>query len=238
MTAGARAARRVGRLRAVPRPVRRVARRRRRRGGRAARRQRRRQDHRRPGGDRAGRARPAGRCCVDGDDLTGRAAHRFARAGVAHAPEGRSVFATADGRGEPRALVPASRGAGRASPAALDQAFELFPVLGRAPPPAGRHPVRRRAADAVDGPGAGRGAQAARRRRAVARAWRRSSSTRSTPASTGSASAGTSLLIVEQHVGHALALCDRVVLLDHGAVSWEGSPADAGDRVVTKVFEH
>ena len=50
--------------------------------------------------------------------------------------------------------------------------------------------------------------------------------------------AGTSLLIVEQHVGHALALCDRVVLLDHGAVSWEGSPADATERVVTKVFEH
>ena len=48
---------------------------------------------------------------------------------------------------------------------------------------------------------------------------------------------GTSVLIVEQQVGHALALCDRVVLLDHGAVAWEGIPADAADRVVTKVFE-
>jgi branched-chain amino acid transport system ATP-binding protein len=50
--------------------------------------------------------------------------------------------------------------------------------------------------------------------------------------------AGTSLLIVEQHVGHALALCDRVVVLDHGAVSWEGRAADAAEQVVTKVFEH
>lgn len=51
-------------------------------------------------------------------------------------------------------------------------------------------------------------------------------------------SAGTSLLIVEQQVGHALGLCDRVVVLDHGAVSWAGPAAEAADRVVSKVFEH
>jgi branched-chain amino acid transport system ATP-binding protein len=49
-------------------------------------------------------------------------------------------------------------------------------------------------------------------------------------------SAGTALLIVEQHVGHALSLCDRVLLLDHGSVTWEGPAADATDRVVTAVF--
>ena len=48
--------------------------------------------------------------------------------------------------------------------------------------------------------------------------------------------AGTALLIVEQHVGHALGLCDRVVLLDHGAIAWEGPAAEAADRVVTAVF--
>ena len=48
--------------------------------------------------------------------------------------------------------------------------------------------------------------------------------------------AGTALLIVEQHVGHALALCDRVVLLDHGAIAWEGPSSEAADRVVTAVF--
>src|SRR3546814_16416686 len=43
--------------------------------------------------------------------------------------------------------------------------------------------------------------------------------------------AGTSLLVIEQHVSHALALCDRVVILDHGAVTWSGATADPGDRV-------
>src|SRR5690606_16784926 len=37
--------------------------------------------------------------------------------------------------------------------------------------------------------------------------------------------AGTALLVVEQHVGHALRLCDRVAMLDHGAITWSG-PAD------------
>jgi len=35
-----------------------------------------------------------GRVLVDGQDFTGRGAQDFVRAGVAHAPEGRSVFAT------------------------------------------------------------------------------------------------------------------------------------------------
>lgn len=42
---------------------------------------------------------------------------------------------------------------------------------------------------------------------------------------------GTSLLVIEQQVGHALELCDRVAVLDHGAVSWIGDAADAGDIV-------
>ena len=37
----------------------------------------------------------------------------------------------------------------------------------------------------------------------------------------------TALLIVEQHVGHALDLCHRVLLLHHGTVTWEGPSADA-----------
>ena len=35
-----------------------------------------------------------GTVTIDGTDMTGAAAHRFARAGIVHAPEGRSVFAT------------------------------------------------------------------------------------------------------------------------------------------------
>jgi branched-chain amino acid transport system ATP-binding protein len=37
---------------------------------------------------------------------------------------------------------------------------------------------------------------------------------------------GTALLVVEQHVGHALRLCDRVAVLDHGLVSWTGRTDD------------
>ncbi len=47
---------------------------------------------------------------------------------------------------------------------------------------------------------------------------------------------GTALLIVEQQVAHALDLCDRVVLLEHGAVSWQGPTAEAHDRVGSQVF--
>jgi branched-chain amino acid transport system ATP-binding protein len=36
----------------------------------------------------------AGAVAVDGADVTGRRPYQFARAGVAHAPEGRSVFGT------------------------------------------------------------------------------------------------------------------------------------------------
>jgi branched-chain amino acid transport system ATP-binding protein len=39
---------------------------------------------------------------------------------------------------------------------------------------------------------------------------------------------GTALLIVEQQVAHALQLCDHVILLSHGAISWQGPSDDAG----------
>ena len=47
---------------------------------------------------------------------------------------------------------------------------------------------------------------------------------------------GTALLIVEQQVAHALQLADRVVMLDHGGVSWQGSSADASS-IVAQAFE-
>ena len=43
--------------------------------------------------------------------------------------------------------------------------------------------------------------------------------------------AGTALLVIEQHVSHALELCDRVVVMEHGAPSWAGPAAEATERV-------
>jgi branched-chain amino acid transport system ATP-binding protein len=48
---------------------------------------------------------------------------------------------------------------------------------------------------------------------------------------------GTSLLIVEQQVSHALRLCDRVAMLDHGTVSWTGTSAEGADRVTTHLYD-
>ena len=50
-------------------------------------------------------------------------------------------------------------------------------------------------------------------------------------------SSGTALLIVEQHIGHALDLCDDVVLLEHGRVAWQGSTTEAAAVVVNRLFE-
>jgi branched-chain amino acid transport system ATP-binding protein len=39
------------------------------------------------------------------------------------------------------------------------------------------------------------------------------------------------LLDHEQHVAHALKLCDRVVIMEHGDISWTGPSGDALERV-------
>jgi len=176
-----------------------------------------------------------GAVLVDGEDLAGSPPHRFARAGVAHAPEGRSVFATLTVEENLLLSFRRSKG-GTAAPAAVDRGFDLFPALA---------PRRHQLAGTLSG-----GEQ---RMLSMARVLVEEPKVLiADELSLGLApivvdevyeslerlrGVGTSLLIVEQHVGHALALCDRVVLLDRGTVSWEGAPADAAERIVTKVFE-
>ncbi len=48
--------------------------------------------------------------------------------------------------------------------------------------------------------------------------------------------AGTAVLIVEQQVGQALQLCDRAVVLAHGAVGWEGPANEATEATVGRMF--
>lgn len=173
---------------------------------------------------------------VDGRDLSGAPIHRFARAGVAHAPEGRSVFATLTV--EENLRLSFRRSLGRAGvEAALAKAYQQFPALARR---------RGQLAGLLSG-GEQRMLSLARvliekPRLLVAdelslglapiivdEIYRELARLRA---------AGTSLLIVEQHITHALQLCDRVVLLDHGSVAWQGPASEAADRVATRVFEH
>lgn len=177
----------------------------------------------------------AGTVLVDGVDMTGAATYRFARAGIVHAPEGRSVFATLSVEENLSLSFRQSKGRS-AVPAALREAYGLFPVLAER-----RHQI------------AGTLSGGEQRMLAMARVLVEAPklvvadelSLGLAPivvdevyrALTRLREAGTALLIVEQQVRHALALCNRAVVLDHGAVSWAGPARDAAARVAPAIFE-
>lgn len=170
-----------------------------------------------------GLVRPtAGTVRVGGRDLTGSAAQHFATAGIAHAPEGRSVFASLSV--EENLLLPFRRKFGRSgSAAALDRSFELFPKLGER---------RRQAAGSMSG-----GEQ---RMLTLARAMvleplvlvADELSLGLAPIVTSEVyrilerilATGTALLVVEQHVDHALGIAHRAVTLERGEVTYDGPP--------------
>lgn len=182
-----------------------------------------------------GLVRPtAGSVIVGGSDLTGAPTYRFARSGVLHAPEGRSVFSTLSVQENLLLSFRQSRGRA-ASLIALREALELFPPLADR-----RHQL------------AGTLSGGEQRMLSIARVLVEAPrllvadelSLGLAPIVVGEVyvalarlrEAGTALLIVEQHIVQALALCDRAVVLDHGTMSWEGPAADAGQRVTTQVF--
>ena len=177
----------------------------------------------------------AGTVLVDGTDMAGASAWRFVRAGVAHAPEGRSVFATLSV--EDNLALSFQRAFGRAGLAdALDRAYELFPRLGER---------RTQVAGTLSG-----GEQ---RMLSLARVLVESPRLLiADELSLGLApmvvdqvfetldrisDAGTALLIVEQHVGHALELCDRAAVLEHGLITWQGPSNEAGVALESRLFD-
>ena len=145
-------------------------------------------------------------------------------------PEGRSVFATLTVEENLTLSIRRVRGRERRRGRARG-GLRAVPAARRATPAGGGHALGRRAADAGDGPGPGRGPEGAHRRRAVARARadHRSADLQipgascATPAPACWSSSSTSR--------HALALCDRVAVLDHGSVAWTGPTADASEQV-------
>ena len=171
----------------------------------------------------------AGAVLVDGADLTGKAAHSFARAGVAHAPEGRSVFATLTVEENLTLSIQRIRGRSGVQDG-LDTAYELFPHLGdrRAQVAGtlsgGEQRMLAMARVLVDAP-----------KILVADELSLGLAPRIVQQTYESLhqlhESGTALLVIEQHVAHALELCDRVVVMEHGHVSWIGPSDQAHERV-------
>ena len=176
----------------------------------------------------------SGSVLVDGEDLTGARPHQYARAGVAHAPEGRSVFATLTVAENLRLSFRQTHGASGLS-RALDRAYDLFPQLGdRRSQMAGtlsggeqrmlsmaRVLVNPPKLLIADEPSLGLAPiiidEVYQSLRAISEA-------------------GTAVLIVEQQVGQALQLCDWTTVLAHGAVEWEGPADEATDVMVGQMF--
>jgi branched-chain amino acid transport system ATP-binding protein len=163
----------------------------------------------------------------DGAVMTKRHAYEYARAGVTHAPEGRSVFASLTVQENLELALGRSRGKHGVG-AAIAEAYELFPRLGD------RH---RQLAGTLSG-----GEQ---RMLSLARVLvDKPRLLIADELSLGLApiivdevyatlgrirDSGTTLLIVEQHVGHALAVADDVIVLIKGEVSFYGPVSELGD---------
>lgn len=176
-----------------------------------------------------------GEVMVDGNDFTKVRAHRYAKAGVVHVPEGRAVFS--DFTVEENLTLAFSRTYDRSGVRdALNRAFDLFPPIAQR---------RRQIAGTLSG-----GEQ---RMLAMARVLVETPrlliadelSLGLAPIVTDEVyavltrirDAGTALLIVEQHMSHALALCDRAILLDHGSITWQGPSAEAAETLAATLFD-
>jgi branched-chain amino acid transport system ATP-binding protein len=163
----------------------------------------------------------------DGQHIAGLPPWEIAPRGIVHAPEGRSVFSSLTV--EENLTLDFRRNLGRNEVAGgLEKAFELFPRLGER---------RKQLAGTLSG-----GEQ---RMLALARVLVRPPrllvvdelSLGLAPIVVDEVYAtlekvrqtGTTMLIIEQYVGHALRIADSVVLLQHGEVVYDGPSAELGD---------
>ncbi len=170
-----------------------------------------------------------GRVLVDGQDFTGRPAQDFVRAGVVHAPEGRSVFATLSVQ-ENLTLAFRKKFGRKGVPAALDRVYTMFPRLGER-----------------QGQLAGSLSGGEQRMLTLSRVLvleprlliADELSLGLAPIITDEVYAvlmqikqsGTSLVVIEQHIRHALEVADEVIVLDRGQVDYTG-PAEDVDALM------
>jgi branched-chain amino acid transport system ATP-binding protein len=169
----------------------------------------------------------AGKVLFGGEDVTGRRAYRYARLGVVHAPEGRSVFASLSVEENLELTFRRSRGRAGVKDA-VDEAFSMFPRLRER---------RRQVAGTLSG-----GEQ---RMLSLSRVMvEKPRLLIADELSLGLApivvdevyrtleqirDSGTTLLIVEQHVHHALGIADDAIVLVKGEVAYCGPVAELGD---------
>ena len=169
----------------------------------------------------------SGQLLYEGRDITGLRPYKLARIGIVHAPEGRSVFSTLTVE-ENLSLTFRQVFGRRGAKDALQKAFEQFPRLSER---------RKQIAGTLSG-----GEQ---RMLSLARVLVHSPKLLITDElSLGLApviiddvyrtlatirDAGTSLLIIEQHVHQALTLADDVVVMSKGRVALSGPVDELGD---------
>jgi len=170
-----------------------------------------------------------GRVLVDGQDFTGRPTQDFVRAGVAHAPEGRSVFATLSVQ-ENLTIAFRKKFGRKGVPSALDRVYTMFPRLGER---------QRQLAGSLSG-GEQRMLTLARvlvlePRLLIADELSLGLAPIITDEVYGVLmqikESGTSLMVIEQHIRHALEVADEVVVLDRGTVGYSG-PANDVDALM------
>jgi branched-chain amino acid transport system ATP-binding protein len=177
----------------------------------------------------SGLVRPsAGTVTFDGRDVTRASATAIRRAGMIHLPEGRGVFPGLTVQENLRMATVLDR---TSRAAALDRAFEIFPVLGQR---------RRQTAGTLSG-----GEQ---QMLSLARALMVSPKLIiADEMSLGLAplmvdtvfeslerarAAGVAVLMIEQFAGRALAFADHAVILQRGSVAWAGPAEAAGDELL------
>jgi branched-chain amino acid transport system ATP-binding protein len=173
----------------------------------------------------------SGRIRFAGQDVTGRRAYQFAQLGMAHAPEGRSVFASLTV--EENLTLRFRRTLGRAGVgAALERAYTAFPRLGERRYQSGGtlsggeqrmlslasvlvNPPRLLIVDELS-----LGLAPV----VIDEVFRTLAAIRDE---------GTSLLVVEQHVGRAVSLADHAVLLSKGQVAQAGPVKELAEALAT-----